>query len=121
MTLKNLRKYNFFDWKKFISDHNNSLMFLSVEDNYLYDNGKRLETISGSKMTVLLTSGENEFEKLKIKLPTISKEEVEQNISKGQNLWLEGVEAKTYGDYQNNLSITATSFKIIKQNKQDNQ
>lgn len=121
MTLKNLRQYNSFDWKQFISDHNNSLMFLSVEDNYLYENGKRLETITGSKITVLLTAGDNEFEKLKIKLPTLSREKVEQNIKKGQHLYLEGVEARIYGDYQNNLSITATGFKILNNKSKDNQ
>ena len=62
--LKDLNKYNKFLVDEFIADHK-GILFLNSEPNFLYVDGKKTETVQGSKIEVILRgsdTGQNEFE-----------------------------------------------------------
>ena len=51
--LKDLNKYNKFLVDEFIADHK-GILFLNSEPNFLYVDGKKTETVQGSKIEVIL-------------------------------------------------------------------
>ncbi len=105
--LKDLNKYNKFLVDEFIADHK-GILFLNSEPNFLYVDGKKTETVQGSKIEVILRgsdTGQNEFEKLNVKFENVKKMSVINLIGATGTLW-------GNGSFKNNLSIKATGFTI---------
>jgi len=113
--LKKLNSYNKFLVDQFINDFG-GIVYLNCEPNFLYIDGKKSETIKGSKVEVLLrgAKGVNEFEKLSIKFEDISVSEFEK-VKKMSPIKLNGATAVLWGNgsFKNNLSIKADSFTVL--------
>ena len=113
--LKDLNKYNKFLVDEFIADHK-GILFLNAEENYVYVDGKKTETVQGSKIEVILRgsdTGQNEFEKLNVKFENVPVSEFE-NVKKMSVINLIGATGTLWGNgsFKNNLSIKATGFTI---------
>ena len=119
--LKNLNNYNKFQINEFIADHK-GILFLNSEPNFLYVDGKKTETVQGSKIEVILRgsdTGQNEFEKLNVKFENVPVSEFE-NVKKMSVINLIGATGTLWGNgaFKNNLSIKATGFKVVPNDSQ---
>lgn len=119
--LKDLNKYNKFLVDEFIADHK-GILFLNSEPNFLYVDGKKTETVQGSKIEVILRgsdTGQNEFEKLNVKFENVPVSEFE-NVKKMSVINLIGATGTLWGNgaFKNNLSIKATGFKVVPKGSQ---
>lgn len=119
--LKDLNKYNKFLVDEFIADHK-GILFLNSEPNFLYVDGKKTETVQGSKIEVILRgsdTGQNEFEKLNVKFENVPVSEFE-NVKKMSVINLIGATGTLWGNgsFKNNLSIKATGFKVVPKDSQ---
>lgn len=119
MGLKNLSQFILFDWKTFATGKT----FLTTNIMPWKDFDEP-DKILGTKVEVAIirdateykpkkdgTILDNLFDKLVVKIPTTV------DIPRNKEVTFEGVVARTYGEYQNNLSIEAKSVQIVQKAK----
>ncbi len=122
---KNARSFLHFDVEGFQKNH--VFQLLKVEPGYNYVNKEREEKPSHTKVLVMIISdytdegktgaGVNQYTQLSVKFPAISYNDhnVAQLMSlAGKRVALVDPEIKVYGDFQNQLSVTAKSIEPLK-------
>lgn len=120
---KNTRRYTAFDVEAFARDHRFQL--LKVEPGYAYVNGQREEHPSYIKALIMIKEdytdearqghGVNRFNQFNVK---VKWKPEPGNLQKFAEILLRDVtlvnpEVKVYGDYQNLLSISCETFKVV--------
>lgn len=108
--MKNLNQFSKFDWDKFVNGK--TLMHVRTEEWTEYETGKHL----GIKVYALITTDNtdygnvgvelNLYEKLVIKVPR------DLSIPKGAEIVPVNVVSNVYGEYRNQLSITAEDIEV---------
>lgn len=117
MALKKLNQFLNFDWKGF--EQGKRFMVVGISELKDYDTKKHLGTkvevvISDDRTQYVQKDGEkvsNLYEKITFKVRK------DVNIPLNSYILPVGAEAKIYGDYRNQLSVTCSDIQILSQTK----
>lgn len=120
MALKGLRQFVVFDANKFLKGK--ELLLMNEEDLVDYDSNK----VVGAKLKVIIWSDNTSYKKegttnegseLTIKILGIKAQNIDQN-NRGF-ISLKNPKGSVYGDFQNQLSLSADGFEFLKSQNGD--
>lgn len=118
--MKNLREFLVFDTENFFKDKR--LGYVSHEPWFDYQGGKKSDVVLGTIIEVVIADDKtnykspdknNLFEKLRIKLAIPVNTVNRMGLKSLRELRFQGLKAKVYGNYSENLSLNAEDVEIV--------